>query len=329
MREALYYKKEPLFRVRCVLCPHRCQMHKGQAGLCRSRVNQDGELMTTAYEEVSAYGLDPVEKKPLYHFLPGRDLLTYSGNGCTFRCTFCANHMISQEDAPTAHLGVPELVELARRHGAAGLAASYAEPVVFYEFVRDMAPCAREQGLKNVAVTNGFILEGPLRDWLPSLDALKVDLKGNEAFYREVCGGQADPVWRTVRIAHESGVHVETAMPLIPSLNDYHEDFDEMVGKLAEISPEIPFHIQAYTPAHRMSVDATPLEDLERAYEAASRSLKFVYLQNVSGVPDRQTTFCPDCREPLIRRDGNRVLENRLKEGQCPRCARAIPGVFS
>lgn len=329
MREALYYKKEPLFRVRCVLCPHRCQLHKGQAGLCRVRVNHDGELMTTAYDEVAAYGLDPVEKKPLYHFLPGKSLLTYSTNGCTFHCTFCSNHAISQRDSPTVHLGVSDLVDLAKGHGAVGLAASYGEPVVYFEFARDAARAARDQGLKSVAVTNGFILEGPLREWLKGLDALKVDLKGNDVFYREVCGGQADPVWRTIRIAWEAKVHVEVAMPLIPSLNDYHEDIEEMVAKLAEISPDIPFHIQAYSPAYKMSVDATPPEALVTAYGLAAEKLKYVYLQNVTGMTDKQTTYCPGCREALVVRDGNRMLENRLKEGKCPRCDCPIPGVFA
>lgn len=328
MKEALFYKSEPVMKTRCLLCPHRCNMKAGAAGLCRSRVNHEGILVSLNYEQVAAYSLDPVEKKPLYHFYPGTRFVTYGTNGCTFHCLFCCNEKISQKDAPTVHLTADDLVGMAMKHKAKGVAASFSEPVVFYEFTQDTARAARAQGLKSVVVTNGFILEQPLRQWLPDIDAMKVDLKGSEVFYREVSGGQQEPILRTIRIAFESKVHVEVAIPLIPSLNDYHEDFSALIKSVAAISPLIPFHILSYSPANKMSVEATPLQTLDRAYELASEALRFVYLGNVTGVKEKQTTYCPRCRKALIKRDGLKVLENSLLGGACPGCGEKIPGYF-
>jgi pyruvate formate lyase activating enzyme len=329
MKEALFYKKEPLSKVRCVLCPHRCQLGNGKTGICRVRTNKDGVLYAMSYGQVAAYGLDPVEKKPLFHFHPGSQLLTYATKGCTLHCTYCQNYRISQENPDNTVELLPEaLAELAQKYGALGVAASYSEPVVFYEFTEDTAWAARDRGMKSVVVTNGFLLEEPLKHWLTSIDAMKVDLKGNEVFYREVTGGQIDPVLRTIRMAFEAKVHVEVSLPLVPSLNDYHEDLAAVFDRLAAISPDIPLHILAYSPAYKVSLDPTPKETLLKAYEVATERLKFVYLGNVSNMQDQQTTWCPSCKKALIKREGHQVLENRLETGRCPDCQAEIPGVF-
>src|ERR1035437_2519197 len=210
MHEAKFYKKEPVNKTRCVLCPHRCVISNHKAGICMVRTNEDGVLYAATYGELTSYAVDPVEKKPLYNFYPGTELFSIGSWGCNFRCTFCQNWQISQQKVATEHFEKEDIIRITKENNSIGIAYTYNEPLIWYEFVYDTCVIARESGLKNVIVTNGYISEEPLKELLPYVDAMNIDLKSfSEAFYREVCAGQLDPVLRSIKQAYDAGVHVE------------------------------------------------------------------------------------------------------------------------
>lgn len=330
LHEARYYQKVPVLKTRCVLCPHRCLISKGKTGICGVRSNIDGVLYSKIYGEVTSYSDDPVEKKPLYHFLPGKNIFSIGSWGCNFKCTFCQNWSISQRrDIDTEHFEKEDIVNIAVSHNSAGIAYTYNEPSIWYEFVYDTAVHAREKGLKNVLVTNGFISEEPLKELLPHIDAMNVDLKaGSEMFYREVCGGQIEPVMRTIKMAYEAGVHVELTTLVIPTLND-RDDIDQIVEWVASVSPEIPIHFSRYYPQYKMDIDPTSIELLQEVYNKAKQKLKHVYLGNVPKDAGGCDTFCANCGEKLIERDMYDVKILKLTpEGNCGKCGTRLKGVF-
>jgi pyruvate formate lyase activating enzyme len=324
--------------VQCQTCEHFCAIPPGESGKCGVRLNQDGTLYLTVYGDAVALNLDPVEKKPLYHFLPGGEILSLGTFGCNFRCPFCQNWNISQEWArnePPERLGriaTPQLlVETCRRRGVPMIAYTYNEPTVFFEYTFDTAQMAHEQGLRNVYVSNGFMSQAALEKIAPYLDGINVDLKAfSEEFYRKQCGARLEPVKRNIRtIAQETDIWIEVTTLLIPGLNDSDEELRAMAAWLAEVDPEMPWHISAFHPDYQMlDRPPTPLARMTQAYEIGKAAgLKYVYLGNVMDA-ERSSTRCPDCGELLIRRHGYSVHERWEQRGVCPRCHQAIAGVW-
>lgn len=321
--------------VRCRLCDHACRLAPGQRGICEVRENAAGTLVTTAYGRVAARHFDPVEKKPLYHFHPGSYLLTLGGLGCNLGCTFCQNWDISQPEegafGPTDVLAPEEVVALAQAPppglDCIGVAHSYNEPLMGFEFLADAARATREAGLVTAVKTNGFIAPEPLAELLPWVDAMNIDLKAfTEAFYRQVAFGALEPVKRTIAATVRAGVHVELTVLLIPGLNDGDAEVEALARWVASLDPAIPVHFHRYFPAYRMTRPPTPLETLVRAREIARAHLDYVYLGNVA-VAGAADTRCPGCGRLLVRRQGYRVEPVGLDGGRCAGCGRPHAGV--
>ncbi|MCE5299481.1 MAG: AmmeMemoRadiSam system radical SAM enzyme [Spirochaetia bacterium] len=328
LREAKFWKKEPVNRARCVLCPHRCMITNNKSGICMARTNKDGVLYTKVYGELSSYAMDPIEKKPLYHFYPGTEIFSIGTWGCNLKCTFCQNWQISQQEVPTEHFEPADIVEVALSHNSVGVAYTYNEPFIWHEFVYDTAGEVRGKGLKNVLVTNGYVSEEPLKEMLPYIDAMNVDIKaGNDNFYREVCSGRLAPVMRTVKTAVEAGVHVELTNLVIPTLND-RDDIDRIVEWVAGISPDIPLHFSRYYPQYKMNIDPTEISMLAGAQEKARQKLKYVYTGNVPSESGGSDTECPKCKKQLIHREFYKVDVTGIKDGKCRHCGEPIAGRF-
>jgi pyruvate formate lyase activating enzyme len=254
MNEALFYTKENGKRVRCSLCPSNCVINNGSTGLCRVRRNNEGTLETLTYGKVSSLALDPIEKKPLEYFMPGSHILSVATYGCNFRCSFCQNYHISKEIPDLKEMKPEELCEVAGNlHNNLGIAFTYNEPVIWYEYILETAQLARELDLKIVLVTNGYINPEPLKKLLPYVDAMNIDLKSfNDNFYREICGGKLDPVKETIRESVKH-CHVEITNLSIPGLNDSEDEMKEMCSWIASIDKNIPFHIIPFRPMYKMT----------------------------------------------------------------------------
>lgn len=273
-------------RVRCKICPHHCYIEEGQLGLCRARTNKNGEIICENYGRLTAIALDPIEKKPLYRFYPGSRILSVGSYGCNLNCPFCQNcdiSMVGARDIETTEISCEELVRKAlnlKNRGNIGIAYTYNEPLIGYEFVRDCAGLAREQGLKNVLVTNGFICEEPLLKLLPLIDALNIDLKGFREDYYHKLRGELAVVKRSIELA-AAKAHVEITTLIVPGENDSEEEMEELSGWLAELNPEIPLHISRFFPRWRMSdKEPTPVKQVYRLADIARRKLKYVYEGN-------------------------------------------------
>jgi pyruvate formate lyase activating enzyme len=282
MKSALYYKIEGE-AVRCLLCPHACLITDGRTGRCRVRQNLNNILGSLNYGEISSMALDPIEKKPLYHFYPGRTILSVGTWGCNFHCQFCQNWAIAHGNPQVVFTEPEELAQLATQQGGdcIGVAYTYSEPTVWFEYVKDSAVAVRKAGLKNVLVTNGFINAEPLQALLPTIDAMNIDVKSFcPEFYQEVCNGGLDAVKQTVGIASRH-CHVEVTTLLIPGLNDSDEEINRLIRWLATIDPEIPLHFSRYFPCYRMNRQPTPLETLMRARELALPFIHHVHIGNV------------------------------------------------
>lgn len=283
MKEALYYEKRGAGMVRCLLCPHRCSIASGSRGACGVRLNRDGTLYAENYGRTTGIALDPIEKKPLYRYHSGERILSLGTRGCNLSCSFCQNWHISQDrSAPTEPITPQEAVRRSRDAGSFGIAYTYNEPFVWYEFVRDTAVCARDAGLVNVLVTNGYVEAAPLEELLPFIDAMNIDLKAfRDDFYRDVCGGSLAPVLATIARAARA-CHVELTTLVIPTLNDSDDELDRLSSWVAEtVGPETPLHLSRYFPCYKLGLPPTPLATLRRAESIAKRRLRYVYLGNV------------------------------------------------
>jgi len=324
--EAAYYETLEDGRAQCRLCPQNCKIAEGKTGICRTRVCNNGRLELINYGEYTSFALDPIEKKPLYHFHPGGGILSIGGSGCNLRCVFCQNSGISQCDAPTRHIEPDELAAetLKRADVSIGLAFTYNEPFIWFEFIRDAAQPIRRSGGKVVLVTNGFVNPEPLAELLPLIDAMNIDLKAfDDGFYKKYCGGRIEPVKETIRTAAAAGVHVEVTLLLIPTLNDLDEKIDAQAEWLASVSPDMPFHISRYFPCYKMDLPPTPVSSLTRAREIASKHLNYVYLGNV-GDTESATTRCTSCRAPVIKRSGYMTEITGLDGNKCSNCGGCI-----
>jgi pyruvate formate lyase activating enzyme len=283
MREALYYEKLDSNRVHCHLCPNECLISDGRRGACGVRINKSGVLYSEVYGRTTGMALDPVEKKPLYHYHPGEYILSIGTKGCNFRCDFCQNWHIAQDPlAPTEPVTSESVVARARELGSFGIAYTYNEPFIWYEFVLDTAKLARKKGLANVLVTNGYVNIPPLDGMLPYIDAMNIDLKSfDEGFYSKICGGSLRPVLDVIRRSAKS-CHVELTTLIIPTMNDSEDSIRREAGWICEnLGPETPLHLSRYFPCCRMNLPPTPVETLERAGRIARQKLKYVHLGNV------------------------------------------------
>jgi pyruvate formate lyase activating enzyme len=328
--EARFYEKQEDNQVWCRLCPQSCHIKPGHAGFCRARKNEGGTLYSLNYGRISSFGIDPVEKKPLYHFHPGSNILSVGTFGCNLHCGFCQNWQIVHGDPPTREMAPQELVDsavlAAKQANSIGIAFTYSEPLVWYEYVYDTAMLAHEQGLKNVLVTNGFVQEQPVLELLPLIDAMNIDVKGFTGdYYHKTCHGSLEPVKRTVELVHDR-CHLEVTTLLVPTLNDSDGEITALVDWLAGLNPEIPIHFSRYFPQYQMDLPPTPLETLRRAQDIASRRLKYVYIGNAPELSDDHT-YCPVCHNLLIRRSGYRTSVRGLQAGCCTKCGARIPVV--
>lgn len=311
------------FSASCLLCPQHCQLKPGQAGRCHARENRDGEVVSRTYGEVAAWNLDPIEKKPLYHFYPGSWIFSVGGFGCNLSCSFCQNHEISQRHQLGRKVTPAELAMLSgQERKSLGLCFTYSEPGVWFEMIRDTAPLVRAQGGKVVLVSNGTISPRFLEELIPGLDAVNIDIKAfTEEFYQHYCGGKL--AWVLDNVERLAGrVHLEITTLVIPGANDNLLELANLARWLRQLNVPLAWHLSAYHPAYRLATPPTERKTLEQAGDIAKEYLPYVYLGNVRG---GGTTFCPRCGEAVIKREP--VLVNRLDLGCCPRCGEGIFGV--
>jgi len=335
MKEARLYEKLSEDRVQCVLCGHRCLIADGRRGVCRVRENDGGTLYTRTYGAVIARHIDPVEKKPLFHFHPGTSAYSVATPGCNFRCQWCQNADISQlpreRDFDLRGEGMPpeDVVSAARQAGCRSIAYTYTEPTIFFEYAYDTARLAHEEGIDNVFVTNGYMTDEMLEAFDPYLDAANVDLKSfrNET-YKEYVGAELQPVLESLKKMKELGVWLEVTTLVIPDINDDPGEIRDAARFVAEeLGEETPWHISRFFPSYQMqNVPPTPPETLEKARAIGrEEGLRYIYVGNL---PGEDNTVCHSCGERLIRRVGYRVSQNVVREeGTCPSCGMAVAGV--
>jgi len=333
-REAAFWESLGDGVVRCELCPRRCVVPPGGRGHCGVRENRDGTYYTLTYGNPCAVHIDPIEKKPFYHFLPTTTAFSVAVAGCNLDCKFCQNWHISQaRPAETRNYRLPpeELVDVAARSGATSIAYTYSEPTIFFEYMLDCARAAKARGLRNVCHSNGYINEAPLRELCPYLDAADIDLKGmSDDYYTEMTGGTLEPVLRTLRILREEGVHLEITNLVIPGENDGPEEIRAMCRWIREeLGDDVPLHFSRFHPCHRLTnLPPTPVESLDRARAIAiDEGLRYVYIGNIPGHRGA-STWCPECGELLIRRIGYDVEIVGLEDGVCSACGNPIEGVW-
>ena len=327
---AAWWKPLDNGQVACELCPIACRLREGQTGPCATRANHQGAMVPLHYGRIVSAGVDPIEKKPLYHFHPGRPILSVAAPGCNLHCMFCQNWTISQDgEARTTATTPAALVETARAEDSVGVAFTYSEPLVWFEFVRDTAQAFRAAGLKNVLVTNGFLNEKPLAELLPLIDAANIDLKSmDDVFYRRICKARLQPVLDSITAFHEAGVHLEITNLVIPGHNDSDEQIGALVDFVAGLDRTVPLHFSAYHPAWKMTARPTPPETLLRARDIAAKKLDHVYLGNLPLAAGRDTA-CPDCGTVAIGRSGYRAEVHIREDAACTGCGRRLPIVFS
>lgn len=322
--------------VQCELCPFRCFLPEGSRGICRVRMNVAGGLKTLVYAQPVSVHVDPIEKKPVYHMVPGSRIFSIATAGCNLRCNFCQNWEISQcypEQARTGgQIMTPgQVVEAAIGTGCNSIAYTYSEPTVFYEYMLDTARLAKEKGLKNVMVSAGYINAKPLAKIAPYFDVIKIDLKGfNEKFYREVVGGDLKYVLDTLKELKRLGVFTEIVNLVVPSLNDNMQEIAGMSKWIYDnLGPDTPLFFTRFAPQYRLAnLPATPLETLEEARKVAmAAGLRYVYIGNVPGHP-AENTYCPGCGRVVVKRYGYTIVENNIKDGKCAFCGTKIPGVW-
>ena len=284
-KEALWYKKIDDNSIHCLLCPHNCKIPEGKSGICKVRKNEKGVLYTLNYKKASSIAMDPVEKKPLYHFHRGKKILSIGTFGCNFRCDFCQNYEISQSDYYSSVVDIDKLINTCKKNpNCIGIAYTYNEPTIWYEFVLECSKKFKEAGLKNVLVTNGYINITPLKELLPFIDAMNIDVKSmDEDFYKIICGGRPKPVMATLEEAVKF-CHVEITSLIIPTQNDSEEDMTKLSKWLASLNPDIPLHLSRYYPRYHMDLPPTDPALLMKLKNIASKYLNHVYIGNVPGL---------------------------------------------
>ncbi len=328
IREAMYYKDIGGSMLQCELCPQLCVIPAGEAGKCRSRENIDFKLWAVNYGRALGISVDPIEKKPLYHYRPGSKVLSLGPNSCNLSCRWCQNYQISQYEAKTVNLTLDELYSLVLKHSPSTMqiAFTYSEPLTWYEYILDFA--RKYPQVSIILVTNGFISSKPLAELLPYISAMNIDLKAmTDDFYSSYCGGKLTPVKKSIKQAFDAGIHLELTNLLIPGLNDKPSEIEEMSSFIASISPDIPLHISAYHPDYLTNQPATQIDDIVSAINLAKQKLNHVYGGNLP-IDDYRNTICPGCCATLCKRtifDCQNVIDS---DGRCQHCGRIIYGQY-
>ncbi len=320
-KEARYYIPSESGAVQCLLCPHNCRVSDGGTGICGIRINDGGKLYSLIYGELTAMAMDPIEKKPLYHFHPGSTILSIGTRGCNFKCSYCQNWNISQNaNARSDYYSPEQLVEKALENGSVGIAYTYSEPMIWFEYVMDCAALARKRGLKNVLVTNGFVNPEPLDDYLELIDAMNIDLKNfREESHKKYQKGRLSPVLDTIKRSH-GRCHLELTTLIVTGINDSLEEMEEIIDWIAALDRSIPWHVSRYHPGYRYDEPATDIDLILRVCDAAGRKLEHVYCGNISGSYGRSDTSCPACGAIVINRSGYSTRVTGLSEGKCVKC---------
>ena len=337
MKEAMFYEKLDNNLVNCNLCSHRCRkIAESKRGICGVRENRDGTLYSLVYGKAVARSVDPIEKKPLFNFLPGSRAYSIATVGCNFRCDNCQNYDISQlpsvrsaivgEDVPPE-----EVVLAAKLSNCKSIAYTYTEPTIFFEYALDIAKIARNEGIKNVFVTNGYITPEALKEIGPYLDAANIDLKSfSDEFYRKNCGARLEPVLDSIKLYKSLGIWIELTTLIIPTLNDSEDELRKIAEFIKEVGAEIPWHITQFHPTYKLiDKPVTPVTTLRRARQIGLEAgLRYVYEGNVPG-ENGENTYCPKCQKMLIRRLGYQIIDNKIKNSTCPYCGAKIDGVHN
>ncbi len=334
MKEATFYERLEGAKVKCYLCHQHCTIREGKRGFCGVRENREGTLYTLVWERVVARNIDPIEKKPLFHFWPGSSSYSIATVGCNFRCTHCQNYDISQypreyPDIPGEQVSAAEIVEAAVRSRCASISYTYVEPTIFFEYAFECAKLARERGLANVFVSNGYTGPEATRTLAPYLDANNIDLKSfSDTHYRKICGARLQPVLDTIKLMKELGVWIEVTTLVIPGLNDSEAELRDIARFIKGVGEEVPWHVTQFYPTYKLTDRGrTPVATLRRAREIGlEEGLRYVYEGNVPG-EGGENTYCYRCGELLIGRVGFYIGSVRIKEGKCPKCGAAIDGV--
>ena len=318
-KEALFYEKQGE-KISCRLCPHNCFIKEGEYGKCNVRINKNGKLYTINYGEITSIAKDPIEKKPLYHFKPGSNILSVGSFGCNFSCGFCQNHTISQERANSEYIPPEKLVEICKSlDDNIGVAFTYNEPSIWYEYVYNSSRLLKEtlKDINIVLVTNGYIKEEPLKMILPYVDAMNIDLKAfNNKYYKDICGGSVEPVMDTIKISSKK-CHVEVTTLIVSGENDSSYEIEEIAGFIASVDKNIPLHLSRYFPNYKMKTPATKLEVMLQDRDIAKKHLNYVYMGNVDSSDN--STYCSKCGYKLIEREKYYIYVN-TSDSTCPKC---------
>jgi pyruvate formate lyase activating enzyme len=332
--EAMFWEELPDDKVKCVLCPRECEVANVERGYCGVRENQGGKYQTLVYGALCSANVDPIEKKPLFHYLPGTTAFSVATAGCNVECKFCQNWEISQfrpEQVPSVLVTPEHLIEVCRREHAPTVAYTYSEPVIFYEYMHDAAAIGREKGVGSVMISNGYIQEKPLRELCKHLTGVKIDLKAfTETFYKEQCNGELAPVLKTLETLKDIGIWFEIVVLVIPTLNDSEDEIRQMSRWIMEhLGPNVPVHFSRFHPTYRVTnLPRTPVSTVERCRRVALESgIHYVYAGNLPTHPG-ENTYCHACQRTIIQRAGYRIVANNIEDGKCPYCGTEIPGVW-
>ena len=321
LKEAKYYKAIPPDRVKCLLCPHNCVIQHDKTGICGIRKNLNGKLFTAIYGEATSVSMDPIEKKPLYHFYPARDILSIGTKGCNFKCPYCQNWHISQDtDARSIYYEPDDIINTAIKKNSIGVAYTYSEPFIWFEYVLDCSRLAWKNGLKNVYVTNGFIEKEPLNELLEFTDAMNIDLKAfKETTYKKVLKGELSKVMDTIQTANNK-CHVELTTLIVTGMNDDLAELSEMAEWISSVNKNIPWHISRYYPNYKYEKPATSIDFMTRVHDMAVKKLNYAFCGNIPGSYGRSDTICPSCKTTVIARSGYSVSIKALSNGKCATC---------
>jgi pyruvate formate lyase activating enzyme len=319
--EAKYYSVKSDERVECGLCPHNCIIKPDKTGICGVRKNIHGKLYTLIYGEVTGLAMDPIEKKPLYHFYPGSRIISIGTKGCNFKCSFCQNWHISQDlKAHTTYYSPEAIIDMALQNNSVGIAYTYSEPSIWFEYVLDCSVLARKQGFKNVLVTNGFINKEPLSELLPYTDAMNIDLKSfKESTYTKIEKGKLENVLTTIKIASEK-CHVELTTLVVTGINDDISEMRDIIEWISSVNKNIPWHVSRYSPNFKYDAPPTDVEFIVKVCEEASKKLNYVYSGNISDSYGSNNTICPSCKNTAVTRIGYLTRITGLTNGKCSKC---------
>lgn len=336
MKEAFFYEKLDNLAVKCFLCPHECLINNNDTGVCSVRKNQGGTLFSLVYGKTIAENTDPIEKKPLYHFMPGTKSFSLSTVGCNLKCRHCQNYEISQMPRDRKMISgrdtsPEELVRFAKNNSCDSISFTYSEPTIFYEFAHDIAKLSKAQGLKNIMVTNGYINRKPLEEIAPYIDGANIDLKAfSQEFYRKICGARLQPVLDSIRLYKKLGIWIEITTLIIPGLNDKEDELQNLAEFIVSIGNNIPWHVTAFYPTYNLlEKPRTSIDQLIKARKIGiNAGLRYIYTGNIPGY-EGENTYCYKCKKLLIERTGFKVENYNIKDGFCPECNKKIDGYFT